>query len=130
MTPQTNAKCYERAAVNVPRQADIHKKDDQFNDYHEYAQSHVRPSRALGPKPANMPPLHNNSKYPGEAYTYAQGRHVDIHGEIESHNDHYDPPNHCVWPSMAPGPMPANMPLHINVKKYSGDVYTYTQGLQ
>ena len=87
--PQTNAKCHEKDAVNVPRQVDI--RDDQVNDYHEYPQSHVRPPRVLGPKPTNMSPLPNNSKYPGEAYTYVQGRHVDIHGEIKSHNDHYGP---------------------------------------
>ena len=129
-TPQTNAKCHEKDAVNVPRQVDIYKKDDQVNDYHEYPQSHVRPPRALGPKPANMSPLPNNSEYPGEAYTYAQGRHVDIHGEIESHNDHYGPPNHRVRPSKAPGPNPANMPLYSNVHKYPGDVHTYAQGHQ
>ena len=129
-TLQTNAKCHEKDAVNVPRQVDIYKKDDQDNDYHEYPQSHVRPPRALGPKPANMSPLPNNSEYPGEAYTYAQGRHVDIHGEIESHNDHYGPPNHRVRPSKAPGPNPANMPLYSNVHKYPGDVHTYAQGHQ
>ena len=115
---------------NVPRQADRYCEDDQVNDYHEYPQSHVRPPKALGPKPANMSPQPNNSKYPGEAYTYAQGRHVDIHGEIESHNDHYGPPNHCVRPSKAPGPNPANMPLYSNVHKYPGDVHTYAQGHQ
>ena len=130
MTPQTNAKCHEKDAVNVPRQVDIYKKDDQDNDYHEYPQSHVRPPRALGPKPANMSPLPNNSEYPGEAYTYAQGRHVDIHGEIESHNDHYGPPNHRVRPSKAPGPNLANMPLYSSVHKYPGDVHTYAQGHQ
>ena len=130
MTPQTNAKCHERDAVNVPRQVDTYKKDDQVNDCHEYPQSHVRPPRALGPKPANMSPLPNNSKYPGEAYTYAQGRHVDIHGEIKSHNDHYGPPNHRVRPSKAPGPNPANTPLCSNVHKYPGDVHTYAQGHQ
>ena len=129
-TPQTNAKCHEKDAVNVPRQVDIYKKDDQDNDYHEYPQSHVRPPKAVGPKPANMSPLPNNSEYPGEAYTYAQGRHVDIHGEIESHNDHYGPPNHRVRPSKAPGPNPANMPLYSNVHKYPGDVHTYAQGHQ
>ena len=128
--PQTNAKCHERDAVNVPRQVDTYKKDDQVNDCHEYPQSHVRPPRALGPKPANMSPLPNNSKYPGEAYTYAQGRHVDIHGEIKSHNDHYGPPNHRVRPSKAPGPNPANTPLYSNVHKYPGDVHTYAQGHQ
>ena len=56
MTPQTNAKCHERDAVNVPRQVDIYKNDDQVNDCHEYPQSHVRPPRALSPKPANMSP--------------------------------------------------------------------------
>ena len=115
---------------NVPRQADMYCEDDQVNDYNEYPQSHVRPPKALGPKPANMSPLPNNSKYLGEAYTYAQGRHVDIHGEIESHNDHYGPPNQCVRPSKAPGPNPANMPLYSNVHKYPGDVHTYAQGHQ
>ena len=128
MIPQTNAKCHEKDAVNVPRQVDI--RDDQVNDYHEYPQSHVRPPRVLGPKPTNMSPLPNNSKYPGEAYTYVQGRHVDIHGEIESHNDHYGPPNHRVRPSKAPSPNPANRPLYSNVHKYPGDVHTYAQGHQ
>ena len=115
---------------HVPRQADMYCEDDQVNDYHEYPQSHVWPPKALGPKPANMSPLANNSKYPGEAYTYAQGRHVNIHGELESLSDHYDPLNHCVRPSKAPGPNPANMPLYSNVHKYPGDVHTYAQGPQ
>ena len=115
---------------HVPRQADMYCEDDQVNDYHEYPQSHVWPPKALGPKPANMSPLPNNSKYSGEAYTYAQGRRVDIHGELESHSDHYGPPNHCVRPSKAPGPNPANMPLYSNVHKYPGDVHTYAQGHQ
>ena len=112
------------------RQVDIYKKDDQVNDYHEYPQSHVRPPRVLGPKPTNMSPLPNNFKCPAEAYTYVQGRHVDIHGEIESHNDHYGPPNHRVRPSKAPSPNPANMPLYSNVHKYPVDVHTYAQGHQ
>ena len=115
---------------HVPRQADMYCEDDQVNDYHEYPQSHVWPPKALDPKPANMSPLPNNSKYPGEAYTYAQGRHVDIHGELESHSDHYGLPNHCVRPSKAPGPNPASMPLYSNVHKYPGDVHTYAQGHQ
>ena len=115
---------------HVPRQANMYCEDDQVNDYHEYSQSHVWPPKTLGPKPANMSPLPNNSKYPGEAYTYAQGRHVDIHGELESHSDHYGPPNHCVRPSKAPGSNPANMPLYSNVHKYPGDVHTYSQGHQ
>ena len=78
MTPQTNAKCHERATVNVPRQADIYKKDDQVNDYHEYPQSRVRPFIVPGPMPANMPLPINVNKYTGEAYTYAQGRVVVV----------------------------------------------------
>ena len=31
MPPQRNAKYHERDAVNVPRQVDIYKKDDQVN---------------------------------------------------------------------------------------------------
>ena len=54
MPPQKNAKYHEKADVNVPRQANIYKKDDQVNDYHKYPQSHVRPSWPPAPN-GNQP---------------------------------------------------------------------------
>ena len=80
---------------NVPRQADMYCEDDLANDHHEYPQPHVRPPMAQGPTTANMPPPHN---------TYVQGRPVDKHWEIGTHNELFGPSNAQVRPPRAPGP--------------------------
>ena len=80
---------------NVPRQADMYCEDDLANDHHEYPQPHVRPPMAQGPKIANMPLPHN---------TYVQGRPVDKHWEIGTHNELFGPANVQVQPSRVPGP--------------------------
>ena len=111
MTPQTNAKCHERAAVNVPRQADIFKKDDQVNDYHEYPQSRVRPSIVPGPMPANMPLHINVNKYTGDIYTYTQGVQLqaDTPGKVEQRSNHFDSSNPYVRPPVSSDSNPTNM---------------------
>ena len=58
-------------------------------------QPHVRPPMAQGPTTANMPPPHN---------TYVQGRPVDKHWEIGTHNELFGPSNAQVRPPRAPGP--------------------------